>query len=170
MDAKVCAAMIAMSLNLTPVQTGFATLAFKTAEAQIITFDGCVDSRGIRVASVLRPGLGDVAKSTLDSKGRPVILYDPMVLSWFHPQTRLFWYAHECAHHALGHLIGSTFPLLVEEEADCWGIKTLYKRGILSDADVKVVEHDISKLPFSDWMHLPGPLRAINLKLCLALS
>src|SRR5437016_2336337 len=74
-------------------------------EAQTITFDGCVDSRGIPVASVRQPGLGDVAKSTLDPKGRPVIVYDPVVLSWFHPQTRLFWYAHECAHHALGHTL-----------------------------------------------------------------
>ena len=65
------------------------------ASAQVITFDGCVDARGIPVASILDNSINDVAIARLDNLGRPIIQYNTAVLGSFSPETRLFWYAHE---------------------------------------------------------------------------
>src|SRR5712691_6320860 len=92
------------------------------------TYDGCKDINGVPVASVSRPYLGDMAKAGIDPmSGVPVILYDPTVLPWVSRQTRLFVYAHECGHHALGHALGGTHPMLREQAADCWGIRELVR-------------------------------------------
>ena len=63
--------------------------------AQVITFDGCVDARGIPVASTLDNSINDVAIARLDNLGWPIIHYNTAVLGYFRPETRLFWYAHE---------------------------------------------------------------------------
>ena len=65
------------------------------ASAKVITFDGCVDARGIPVASILDNSINDVAIARLDNLGRPIIQYNTAVLGSFCPETRLFWYAHE---------------------------------------------------------------------------
>jgi hypothetical protein len=136
-----------------------------TSGAQV-TYDGCVDARGIPVASVRNDGLGDVAMATLVN-GQPVIVYNAIVLSWQQPQTRLFWYGHECGHHALGHGLGG-YVIGREQQADCFGITSLVRLGLLSDSDVSVVQQDLSRTGRGDWEHLPGPVRAINLRRCLA--
>lgn len=143
------------------------TCAANPLAAQI-TYDGCVDFRGAPVASVLRQGLGDVAFATHAPDGSPVILYDPNVLATLSPQTRLFFYGHECGHHALAHSVRN-IPLSAEQEADCFGIRELVGRGLLSEDDLPVIQRDISRSG-GDWTHLPGPVRAINLKRCLALD
>lgn len=137
-----------------------------SASAQI-TFEGCRDVRGLAVASVPIRGLGDVAKAGEDPLGRPIIAYDPVVLSQvIHPQTRRFFYAHECGHHALGHPLQGLI-LGQEQAADCWGIVTLYKTHAISDDDLAVIEGDMARIGPGDWTHLPGPVRAINLESCL---
>ncbi len=133
-----------------------------------VTFGGCRDIRGIAVASVANSAIADVAKAALAPDGTPVISYNPAVLSWLQPQTRVFIYFHECAHHALGHTFGTTHPLSMEQAADCWGICTAVKQGQLSSADIGVVQSDIARIGVADWTHLPGPQRAINLQSCLA--
>ncbi len=65
------------------------------ASAQVITFDGCVDARGIPVPSILDNSVDDVAIARLDNLGWPIIHYNTAVLGYFRPETRLFWYAHE---------------------------------------------------------------------------
>lgn len=65
------------------------------ASAQVITFDGCVDARGIPVPSILDNSVNDVAIARLDNLGWPIIHYNTAVLGYFRPETRLFWYAHE---------------------------------------------------------------------------
>jgi len=134
---------------------------------QNVTFEGCVDARGIPVASIPNNMMPDVAKAVLGPMGQPIILYNIQVLSWFRPQARLFWYVHECAHHALAHLIGRAFPPAAERQADCWAISVLYRRGILSKADVDIVASDLAKIGPGDWSHLPGSRRAIDLYKCL---
>jgi hypothetical protein len=135
-----------------------------------VTFEGCRDIRGIPVASIRDDSIGDVAKATIAPDGSPVILYNVGVLHWLQPQTRLFIYAHECAHHALGHNFGTTHPLRMEQDADCWGIRTAVTDGQLSADDVAIVQADIARVGVADWMHLPGPQRAINLSACLGAS
>lgn len=137
-----------------------------SAFAQGITFDGCEDFRGIPVASIMDPSLQDVAGAGYAPNGAPIIKYNPAVLSSFAPQTRLFWYGHECGHHKLAHSIRN-IPTSQEQEADCWSIRTLVRAGLLDDDDVEIVQGDLSRLGRGDWMHLAGPIRAINLQRCL---
>jgi hypothetical protein len=131
------------------------------------TYDGCTDSRGIRVASIVDYSLNDVANASLDPYGAPIIRYNPRILSWMHAQTRLFFYAHECGHHVRGHAFGSVHPLNMEQDADCFAIVTLVNDGSLSDDDVGIVQSDIAAAGRGDWTHLPGPQRAVNLRRCL---
>jgi hypothetical protein len=135
-----------------------------------VTYEGCRDVRGIPVASMVNFGLNDVAMANLAPNGAPVIQYNPNVLAWLAPQTRLFFYAHECAHHARGHAFGSVHPLSQEQDADCTGIRFLVEGGYLSEDDVGVIQADLSRAGRGDWTHLPGPQRAINLRSCLGRS
>lgn len=137
------------------------------ANAQMITFDGCRDIRGVPVASVLDVTVQDVAVAGLALNGAPIIRYNPNVLSWFDPKTRLWWYGHECGHHALGHNFGTTHPLRVEQDADCFGIRSLVDAGLADNDDIAVIQQDLSRLGSGDWTHLPGPVRAVNLRRCL---
>lgn len=145
------------------------TLALWPARAarSQVTFEGCTDIRGIPVASVRNDGLNDVAMATLASDGSPIIVYNVRVLTWLRPQTRLFFYAHECGHHALGHNFGTAFPKTMEQEADCWGINALFTAHRIRMRDVAVIQGDISRAGRGDWTHLPGPVRATNLRRCI---
>ena len=145
---------------------GLLDLASAPSVYSQITYDGCVDFRGIPVASVRLQHLGDVAQARFGNDGSPVIYYDPEVLAWLHPQTRLFFYAHECGHHVLGHLAQSPRPG-TEQEADCWAINVLYADGFIDDDDVAIIQGDINRFGRGDWTHLPGRMRAINLRRCL---
>src|SRR5687768_9920371 len=64
----------------------------------------CTDFRGIPVVLIPNPNLNDVGWATLGPGGEPVMILNPLVINPLHPVFQLFWYAHECAHHALGHL------------------------------------------------------------------
>ena len=64
----------------------------------------CNDMSGRAVTGVqVRTGI--IAKATIDPDARPVIEYDPRPVDDISPQLHLFIYAHECGHHALGHLL-----------------------------------------------------------------
>lgn len=143
-----------------------ANCASFVASAQI-SYEGCKDIRGISVASIADYSLRDVAMASLASNGAPIIRYNPQILSWLHPQTRLFMYAHECGHHALGHTLGTAFPLIMEQQADCFAIQTLVKQRRVNDNDIAVIQGDIRRAGVADWTHLPGGQRAINLTRCL---
>jgi hypothetical protein len=136
------------------------------AECQQVTFDGCVDSMGVAVASVQNFAVSDVAQASFASNGAPIILYNPRVLSWFAPQTRLWWYGHECAHHALGHLHLQAFPPAAERQADCWAAKELVRKGLLARSDLQIVAADLARLARGDWSHLPGAYRGIDVISC----
>jgi hypothetical protein len=136
-----------------------------TAQAQT-TYEGCRDAAGRPVASVANNSLQDVAMAALGPNGQPIIYYNQLVLSNLSPQSRLFWYGHECGHHALGHTLGRSYPSSREQEADCFGITTLVGAGRLDLNDVRIIQSEISHSP-GDWTHLPGPQRAINLGGCL---
>ncbi len=150
------------------VGLGFLTsifFAWSTAVYAQMTFDGCLDIRGRPVASIPNNNLNDVAVAMLSPNDEPLILYNPYTLSWLQPQTQQFFYYHECAHHALGHVFIS-IPTRREQEADCWAMRTLYER-VFDDEDVTIVQNDLARIGKGDWTHLPGPRRAINLRECL---
>jgi hypothetical protein len=140
------------------------TIFGQVAEAQV-TFEGCTDFRGIPVASVADVGVQDVAVATYAPNGAPVIVYNVGALRWLAPPTRMFFYAHECAHHALGHGV-SRHPMTAEQEADCWGIRELVRRNLISPADFRAIQNDIARFGRGDWTHLPGPQRASKLGEC----
>jgi len=135
------------------------------AHAQV-TFDGCVDFRGIPVASIRDSSIQDVAIANIAPNGAPIILYNPHILGMLSAPTRLFFYAHECAHHALAHAV-KNIPMTREQEADCWGIRTLVSRNMVSGSDLALIQQDLDAFAPGDWTHLPGRQRAINLQLCL---
>ena len=140
--------------------------AIKATSAQV-TFDGCVDYRGLPVASIMNASVQDVAIASYAPDGAPVIIYNPYVLSWLTPPTRLFFYAHECAHHVLAHGVNG-HPLTREQEADCWAIQQLAGIGTLNQRDMTFIQEDIARFGRGDWSHLPGVTRAINLHACLS--
>jgi hypothetical protein len=142
-----------------------AALCVPRASSGQVSFDGCADFRGIPVASVLNPALNDVAAANWAPNGAPVIQYNPNVLIRLAPQTRTFFYAHECAHHALAHGVRN-IPFQQEQEADCWAIQTLVSRGVFGVQDIALIQNDLSFSP-GDWTHVAGPQRAFNLAACL---
>jgi hypothetical protein len=155
-----------MSLRTVSLLLLAGCLAAVPAVAQPLTFDGCVDYLGRPVASVPNDYLPDVARAFLAPNGQPVIEYNRHVLDGLSRQSRLFWYGHECGHHALGHNFGRSHPLHVEQEADCFGIVTLVREGLLDLGDVRIVQRELARSP-GDWTHLPGPQRSVNLEACL---
>jgi hypothetical protein len=145
--------------------TLFVVLLSSRTLAQGPVYEGCVDSSGVPVVSV-PANIPDIAMARILADGRPAILYNLYVLSWVSAPTRLFFYAHECAHHVLGHLtaaLGSD----AEHKADCWAIRTLQDSQLVDDTDISAIQLDIARFGRGDWAHLPGPARAIDLRECL---
>lgn len=130
-------------------------------------FDGCVDKSGKAVLVQLDKALADLAVATRDREGEPVIVYNPGRLGWLSSKARLFFAAHECAHHALGHLGGRTDGYDKEQQADCWAIRRLNKAGELAATDLPDIQQEVSRLGRADATHIPGVARASNLKWCL---
>lgn len=134
--------------------------------AQVITYDGCVDDRGLAVGSTSDSNVQDIAVAMRAPNGAPLIRYNPQVVAWVHPETRLFFYGHECAHHALGQI--TLMPSKAnEQQADCWSARELTRQKLLSHTNISVVQADIAKLGKEDWAHIAGPERAIRLGNCL---
>lgn len=131
-----------------------------------ITFDGCRDANNNPVASISALNVNDIAVATF-AGGRPVIYYNPQVVAGVHPQTRLFFYAHECAHHALGHLGDGGVSSDKESEADCWAINLLVQRRFVTNRDISIIQADIAQFGRVDWTHVAGPQQAILLLSCI---
>ena len=135
------------------------------AGSQITTYEGCADAAGRTVASEMDYNVAAVAKSSLEN-ARPVIRYNPQVLPQLKSETRLFLYARECAHHALGHPLEETRTPAMERRADCWAIETLMRSGLLKGESVLTdIRVDLVRSP-EEWSSLPGPPRAFNLEAC----
>lgn len=161
-----------MTTSMNPMKTVFAGVLFlcigllhTSAFGQV--FEGCTDIRGYGVGSIADYSLQDVANAQLSPIGVPIIRYNPNVLSSLAPQTRRFFYAHECGHHALGHNFGTTHPMKMEQAADCFAIRALVEQNLVNDYDIRVIQKDLTFRGKGDWTHLPGPQRAINLRSCL---
>jgi len=143
-----------------------ATISLPFLASGQITYDGCTDIRGIPVVSISDTRVNDIAQASVDGSGVPIIRYNPQIVGNTRPQTRLFFYTHECGHHALGHAL-SGLRMGQEQEADCWSIRTLVDKSLVSESDITRIQGDLALFSRGDWTHLPGPQRAINLRACL---
>lgn len=130
------------------------------------TAAACVDFRGIKVTEVADYNLRDAAVADVLPNGQPIILYQPRLKASISEQTKWFIYAHECAHHVLAHTTEDAHAVN-EQEADCWAINLLYKIGILSERDIKIVQAELAATGRADATHLSGAERARNLESCL---
>ncbi len=135
---------------------------------QPFRFEGCYVG-GIPVVTLADPSLNDLAVARLNPRtAYPEIFYNPRVARQLRPQTRIFFYFHECAHHVLGHTFGRSkvYPAAMEQQADCWAIRTLYGSSF-SPRDLAILQAEIARYARPPHFHLSGPQRAANLALCL---
>lgn len=99
--------------------------------------------------------------------GGPVIVFNPRRMAQLSPITRIWVYYHECAHHALGHTVGNRV-VTRENDADCWAIRAMRYRGLLTAARYRLIKADMHRVYRRGGpVHLPGHLRAEHLDLCL---
>jgi hypothetical protein len=124
----------------------------------------CVDAAGNHVYAINTTRLNNVGMAGR-YHGRPIILFNPVILARFRPATRTFWYYHECAHHVLGHSLGNR-PMSRERDADCWAIREMKRRGLLTAAKLRTIERDLYPLNGDGVLYLPGPQRAAYVGYC----
>ena len=151
----------------------FAVLLFAvlltSSPARAQFWGGCIDALVRPVLDRPNGFLQDIAWSTLDPTGQPVIEYNPTIVLSVGPVTRRFFYLHECGHHALGQIVsGVNIPFASEQAADCWAANQMIREG-LSLAALRQIQADVSHSA-GDWSHLPGPQRALNLEDCIKSS
>ena len=137
---------------------------FFTSEIAIAQPLPCTSFQGYPVPYIANPFLNNVGVAHTMQNGQPVIQINPNIVNQLPEYVRQFWYAHECAHHALHPHQNS------EIAADCFAIKTIRSIGIIHHPQqINVLLNYISTLPGS-WQtgHLPGPARAQNLFACFS--
>lgn len=124
----------------------------------------CADFRGIPVTLFPDATLPDVGRATLGPNGEPVMILNPAVMNRLPPTMQLFWYAHECAHHVLGHM-ANPGPAN-ESMADCWAVRTGRDQGWFPPQAFEQLVYTLGNSPGSVWGHLPGPARIQNMASC----
>ena len=127
---------------------------------------GCTDGSG-RTVRAVQTAKGIIAKATVDDDGRPVIEYDSRPLDGINSPHRLFVYAHECGHHALGHDATRPFTAAQEQQADCYGIQALTRRAGFTSNDVMILQADLQALAPEVMRRLPWRPRTYDLEGCL---
>jgi hypothetical protein len=143
-----------------------ATLAIAQASmaGEAATFESCTDVAGHTVNAVVDDTQATLIRSTYEA-GQPTIRYNPSILPNLGFAARQFFYAHECARHALGDAAKATLPVTRARQADCVALATLVNSELLKREDIPDLQ---SQLIFSekDWEALPGPSRSFNLSGC----
>lgn len=132
--------------------------AFEAAGAPL----PCRAFNGQPVPYIANPNLNNVGIAHMTRNGQRIIQMNPNVVGPLPEYVRQFWYAHECAHHALAPAYNS------EIAADCYAIKAVRNLGIIRYRNqVSGLLNYISTLRGSiQTGHLPGPARANNLYAC----
>ena len=114
------------------------------------------------VANYATPGVGNPGMAARTVNGKPYVYINPNVTDPLPGLIVQFWFAHECAHHALPPQLNS------ESNADCYAIKNLRNLGLIyNPQQVQWMFQYLSTLPGSMMGHLPGPARAQNIYACL---
>jgi hypothetical protein len=121
----------------------------------------CQSYFGEPVAVYLNYQLNNVGVATRQMNGFPVIVINPNVTNWYSDLVTQWWFAHECAHHALPPEMNS------ESNADCFAVRELRRVGLLfTPAQLNAFVYELADLPGSPMGHLPGPMRAQNIASC----
>ncbi|MBA15492.1 MAG: hypothetical protein CMN73_03955 [Sphingomonas sp.] len=114
---------------------------------------------GQYVAIFSDPALDDVGIASR-YVGQPYIVLNPDVMARYSDLVAVFWFAHECAHHALG-------PMNSESNADCFAIRRMRDLGIIRRREqLLAFSQELRNLPGTAMGHLPGPLRAQHIAAC----
>lgn len=137
-----------------------------SSQAQTPATITCADAMGRSVRPVQTTN-GILAKAKLDEGGVPIIEYDARRVDGIGSQLQLFVYAHECAHHALGHDVGQPFNATQEHDADCRGIDMLTRRLGFTSNDVMVLQARMLELESGTARRLPWRSRMYDLEGCL---
>jgi hypothetical protein len=137
-----------------------------SSHAQTPTTISCADARAQAVRAVQTTN-GVLARATTDDRGQPIIQYDARRVDGISPQLQLFVYAHECAHHALGHDTTSPFTDTQEHDADCRGIDMLTRRLGFTSNDVMLLQARMLELGSGTARRLPWRTRMYDLEGCL---
>jgi hypothetical protein len=145
---------------------GLISVCVARGEAQVPRTISCNDVSG-RPVTPVQVMNGTIAKATTDQNGRRVIEYDPRPLDGISSQEQLFVYAHECGHHALGHDSRGPLDISQEQDADCYGIRSLISRVGVTDYDVGILEANMRDLSTANARHFPWRPRPYNLQDCL---
>ena len=121
----------------------------------------CKTNSGKQVAIYYDYSLNNIGIATADSYGAPINVMNPNVVNNYSPIVKQWWFAHECAHHALG-------PWNNESNADCFGAKQLVRFGILNNrAQLQLFVYELANLPGSLITgHMPGTDRAKKIASC----
>ena len=122
----------------------------------------CVAWNGRPVLIEINPYIPNVGLASPRVDGQPLIQLNPNVMLTFSPMVAQWWFAHECGHLALPP--GGNG----ESAADCYGVQRMVQLGMISD--VRQLEAFSFELQFLRGSpvtgHLPGPIRAQNIKAC----
>ncbi len=153
---KICSALLSATVVLLSLQTAGAS--------ETITFESCSDTAGRTVAVVADNTLPRLVASDHDGEV-PTIRYNPMLLPRLKPATRLFFFAHECARHAMGDAGKPALSVARARQADCLGLTTLLDSGLVKREDLPDMQADLN---FSEpeWAMLPGLPRSFDLAGC----
>jgi hypothetical protein len=123
-----------------------------------------MNALGQPVAFIPNPTLNDIGMSNPGYP--PTIQLNPIVLSQLPAPMQLFWWGHECAHHALGHTIGVSADITREVQADCWAIQKGKEAGVITRRDIEGFGPYLANSLGSPWGHLPGPQRIATFLRC----
>jgi len=123
----------------------------------------CQDFRGREVTTIKVDELGDVGRAWVINT-MPFIVLDPQLLRLLPYKLQNFFYAHECAHHVLGHWYNPSPEN--EKEADCWAIRYGRDTGLFTRQEVANFAPWLAESKGSRFGHLPGPIRARHLLDC----
>lgn len=156
--------LLLVSLGLTGSTEATAASSTSRANTRIAGMSvACNDYRGRAVHTVRVSDLGDVARAWVVNR-MPFIVMDRGRLAKLPPKLQLFFYAHECSHHKMGHWMNTTMDS--EREADCMAIREGRDNGLFARDEVVAFAPWFANSRGSSYGHLPGPQRAKFLLAC----
>lgn len=127
----------------------------------------CHDDRGNAVAMVIDHYNAEYARAKYDAVGRAMVVTNPSLLQHVDATTRRYLRWRECAHHALGFAAAGYASAAATQQADCWAIRQMMRRGESRPEDLHRMQMDLNYLALEDWTRIPGVPRTIALKGCL---
>jgi len=142
----------------------FLAVAQPSFATEAITFDSCTDVAGHTVAAEADYALPTLVQ-TSDNTGRPSLRYNPSLLPELSASVRQFFYAHECARHALGLAGKAELSYTQVQRADCVAAATLLASGLLQRENLQTLQRELN-FDKQAWQLLPGPPRAFDLTSC----